>query len=125
MTTATIDLYATCDAAKLNRLERDLAKVAVDYANGDESGYPKTYFTDAAIDDPWDLITDEQEKIARTRLTLICGFVPDGFFVNWDPRGHQLKTTPEHAAQYGLDTDWGGYGILAPSAYDDPRGKAF
>lgn len=48
------------------------------------------------------------------------GKLPPGFFLNSDPRGHALKIdneTPEGKAlieQVGLETDWGGYGILSP-----------
>ncbi len=36
------------------------------------------------------------------------------YFINGDPRGYALKTSGKLAEEYGLYSDWGGYGILAP-----------
>lgn len=41
------------------------------------------------------------------------------FFVNLDPRGYALKIKEEWIRDYrakgnGIETDWGGYGIIAP-----------
>lgn len=49
------------------------------------------------------------------RLTKRLGVekMPDGFFVNGDPRGYSLKMK-EGTFQKGFWIDFGGYGILAP-----------
>lgn len=45
----------------------------------------------------------------------ILGRLPDGFFVNGDPRGYALKIDNDKSSiPDGMHTDWGGYGILAP-----------
>lgn len=40
-------------------------------------------------------------------------------FVNFDPRGYALKIRPEYvealrAGSNGIETDWGGFGLIAP-----------
>lgn len=49
------------------------------------------------------------------RLTKNLGVekMPDGFFINHDPRGYALKMREKTFD--GLWTDFGGYGILAPN----------
>ena len=45
----------------------------------------------------------------------ILGRIPRGFFVNGDPRGYALKIDNEKTTiPAGIQTDWGGYGCLAP-----------
>lgn len=61
---------------------------------------------------------EESEKWSENfirRLTKNLGIdkMPDGFFINYDPRGYALKMK-EGTFPQGLWTDWGGYGILAP-----------
>lgn len=61
---------------------------------------------------------EESEKWSEkflNRLTKNLGVskMPDGFFINYDPRGYALKMK-EGTFPQGLWTDWGGYGILAP-----------
>lgn len=105
---------------QLISIERFLAQVALDYANGNM----KPYIALIEETDPscWDSITEAYEAIAWKRIRDLYGSVPAGFFINWDPRGHQLKCDPEHAPNYNLRTDWGGNGLLAPDAYDDEHG---
>lgn len=48
------------------------------------------------------------------------GTLPDGFFFNCDPRGYSLKIkTEKNQMENGQrvinQTDWGDYGLLAPS----------
>lgn len=71
-----------------------------------------TRYCDGTID------TDEFEKVkdtARKRLSRVFGGrIPDGVFLNSDPRGHALKLDNEKVTiPQGMETDWGGYGILA------------
>lgn len=61
---------------------------------------------------------EESEKWSEkflNRLTKKLGVdkMPDGFFINYDPRGYALKMK-EGTYPQGLWTDFGGYGILAP-----------
>jgi len=44
---------------------------------------------------------------------LFKGKIPEGFFINGDPRGFALKIKPDHVPD-GMHKDWGGYGILMP-----------
>jgi len=64
-------------------------------------------------DDP--TMTEERELRLEKRYTKevveILGYLPDGFFINGDPRGYALKIEGESTISY---TDWGGYHILAP-----------
>ena len=64
-------------------------------------------------------ISDEESEkwhenfIKRLTKKLCVEKMPDGFFVNYDPRGYALKMKEKTFPQ-GLWTDFGGYGILAP-----------
>lgn len=65
-----------------------------------------------------DIDTDGFEQVknqARNRLSRVFGGrIPDGVFLNSDPRGYALKLDNEKVQiPQGMDTDWGGYGILA------------
>ena len=54
-------------------------------------------------------------KIAK----IFGGTIPEGVFINSDPRGHALKLDCGDAGQpgvtipEGMEKDWGGNGILA------------
>lgn len=55
------------------------------------------------------------EDITASVAKMFGGNVPEGFFVNNDPRGYALKIDNEKVTiPAGLHTDLGGYGILAP-----------
>jgi len=62
-----------------------------------------------------DIPEEQQDKFAdRIRKdvsALFGGKLPEGFKMNWDPRGYALKIDNPPAGFY---RDWGGYGILAP-----------
>ena len=64
-------------------------------------------------------ISDEESEkwhdrfVSRLTKNLGVDKMPDGFFINYDPRGYALKMK-EGTFQKGLWTDFGGYGILAP-----------
>jgi hypothetical protein len=50
---------------------------------------------------------------------LFGGSLPPGFFINLDPRGYALKIdNTKVSLPMGINTDWGGYGILAPDFSD-------
>lgn len=66
---------------------------------------------------------DEQnqfdEWINKSVAKVFGGKLPDGFFINGDPRGFTLKIKDDLMRDstqpcYKLHRDWGGYGILAP-----------
>lgn len=64
-----------------------------------------------------ELYEKQMDKI-RDAVSKIFGKLPDGFFINGDPRGYALKIGVEVNGEVGQRviscTDWGGYGILAP-----------
>ena len=84
---------------QLRRIETWISYYSVEYCNG-------------TID------TDKFESVkqqARNRLTKVFGGrIPEGVFINSDPRGYALKLDNEHVEiPQGMERDWGGYGILA------------
>lgn len=81
----------------LRSVERTTHRAATDYCNGE-----KTL-------EQW----EETKDKARALVSQIFGgALPDGFFINGDPRGYALKLQTAPAA--GLETDWGRHAILAP-----------
>lgn len=84
---------------QLMRLERWLSQYSVQYCNGDIDG------------DRWEQVKEQ----ATVKLAKIFGYhIPEGVFINSDPRGYALKLDNEKVTiPQGMDTDWGGYGILA------------
>ena len=105
----------------LNIIEHTLAYVALDYANG-EGLHKYAGFYDTAANDPWDQITDHYEQWARDEIIAAFGELPAGLMFNWDPRGHMLKIDCDHPNAANYRHDWGGYGLLAPDAYDEKHG---
>lgn len=93
----------------LLKIERVAHEAAEDYCNGkDRTGF--NYGSDE-----W----DEDVKQATDRVkALFDGVLPQGFFINGDPRGCALKLDSDKARELiektGLERDWGGYGLLAP-----------
>lgn len=83
---------------KLRRIEKRANSFATAYCNG-------------SIDsDDWDVFRQEFEESVEDTF----GQLPQGFFVNSDPRGYALKLDNEQVQiPQGMETDWGGYGILA------------
>ncbi len=55
----------------------------------------------------------QERFIARLTKKLGIDKMPEGFFINYDPRGYALKMKEKTFPQ-GLWTYFGGYGILAP-----------
>jgi hypothetical protein len=74
--------------------------------------------------------SDSDQELYDTRLLdsvdAITGFRSKGVpvFLNGDPRGHALKVPSEWVQMHDsgpeirLERDMGGYGLLAPTAYD-------
>ena len=82
----------------LRKVENTAHRASTAYCNGDIDS------------DQWETITAE----IVLKVGKILGHVPNGFFVNGDPRGYALKIDPEKGTvPNGLHTDWGRYGILA------------
>lgn len=54
-----------------------------------------------------------RDNIILKDIKRIFGDIPQGFFINGDPRGYALKIDPEKGDVDGLERDWGGYGLLA------------
>ncbi len=64
-------------------------------------------------DDPM-LSMEHAERLEKRYIKEVFdlfGGLPDGFFLNSDPRGYALKIDGESVISH---TDWGGYHILAP-----------
>lgn len=68
-------------------------------------------------------IQDKRSSAIYRQITKVFGNLPDGVFINYDPRGYALKirsennNIPEIGNSYARVisyTDWGDYGILAP-----------
>lgn len=98
-------------ASQFNRLrflENRAHYWAEKYCNGDLDG------------NDWDAVIFDFEQAIKK---LHGGTLPNGFFVNGDPRGYALKISAgeSYEAEYhpeyipeGLYKDWGGFGVLAP-----------
>lgn len=84
----------------LRKIESALERVAVAYCNG-EAGQSQ-----------W----EAEKRKAEGAVFRVFGRLPDGLYINGDPRGYMLKI--DRAAggfvPEGMHRDWGGYGILAP-----------
>lgn len=77
-----------------------------------QTNYNATRYCNGEIDtDQWEHLKDQY----RNRLSKIFGGrIPEGVFINSDPRGYALKLDNEKVTiPQGMETDWGGYGILA------------
>ena len=95
---------------KLRRIEGEAERAAIDYCNG-------VIDADAM---------DAAENAALAKLESLLGFTRAGVpvFINRDPRGYALKIEDSWVRGYTgkggkIDTDWGGYGILAPDLTND------
>ena len=94
---------------ELRRTERQAHRIAEDICNGAQFVAFKGTEHDTWTDEGHDALT----AAIIAEVERIIGQPIPGLFFNGDPRGYTLKVEPEHAA--GLHTDWGGYGIVAPS----------
>lgn len=87
---------------KLRRLEAKADRINTAYCNGD--------------------MTTEQHAIESGKITEAVKKIFNSdrfnaaFYYNSDPRGYSLKLRSEwtHENAPSLQTDWGGYGLLAP-----------
>lgn len=101
-------LGADRDEAQIGRTYRRLRLIEVamgrdndSYANGD-------------IDSEQH---DKAMERAKRQVRCVFGELPKGFYLNSDPRGYALKIDLESigVSRQNIYTDWGGYGLLAPS----------
>jgi len=100
---------------QLRKIECLASQGATAYCNGGNFtcylGKSRMLFSFQVDENAWDSFS----RMIKSRVEKCLGTLPDGFFVNGDPRGYALKldndkvTIPE-----GMHTDWGRYGILAP-----------
>lgn len=94
----------------LLKIEREASQSAVYFCNGsDDSNRPYG-------SENW-----ERDKTkAMHAVKELFGMYPHGLFINSDARGYALKIDNEATLgkklieDCGLQTDWGGYGLLAP-----------
>lgn len=85
---------------KLRRIEREVYRACEAYSNDPDFGVER-----------WESVKD---KACGELREVFGGKLPVGLFVNGDPRGHMLKLdNDERAIPEGMQTDWGGNGILA------------
>jgi len=57
---------------------------------------------------------EQVKQQAYNRIAKVFGSIPEGVFINSDPRGYALKLDNEKVSiPEGMERDWGGYGILA------------
>ena len=106
----------------LFKLEREANRVATCYCNGEVTNYRFPDCTGRFDPNAEDGETSWENFAICTKLAIervFRGHVP-GLLVNGDARGHALKIDPDNnlgallIADAGLQTDWGGYGILSP-----------
>src|SRR3990167_6147263 len=82
----------------LNRLEHGANRNAVALCNGEIE--QERY--------------EEMKEWVEARIADLFDGLPQGFFVNGDPRGYALKIDPNKTTiPEGMHKDWGGYGCLA------------
>ena len=67
-------------------------------------------------------IQRQKEALKATVRSLYSGNIPNGFLLNWDPRGYACKiegdVMKDIRDRCDFPTDWGGYGLLACSLED-------
>lgn len=86
---------------KLARLERKVSLACEQYSSDSAFGIER-----------WEQVkADAKAELAK----IFGGTIPNGVFINSDPRGHALKLDNEEVTvPEGMEKDWGQYGILAP-----------
>lgn len=103
---------------KLCKIERKASSGAVAYCNGATCHTAHT-LTSTKQRLVWNFNADENawesfSQWIEAKVAKVFGGVPQGFFVNGDPRGYALKLDNEKVTiPDGMHKDFGGYGILA------------
>lgn len=85
---------------KLSKLEAQANRICTAECNGDISE---------------DVAGPRLDRIKKKVLALLPKLDEKDFFINGDPRGYSLKIREQKAKELGIYTDWGSYGILAPT----------
>lgn len=97
---------------KLCQIEREASDGATAYCNGEiHTAAQRLVWNFNADENAWENFSQWIEaKVAK----VFGGKLPQGFFVNGDPRGYALKLDNEKVTiPDGMHTDWGNDGILA------------
>ena len=95
---------------KLRRLENIANGGATAYCNGEIYTHGAALYNFRRDETAWHRFS----SFIRNQVGAIFGHIPEGFFVNGDPRGHALKLDSEQVTiPEGMETDWGRDGILA------------
>lgn len=107
-------------SVKLLEVERVAHAVATAYCNGESikigfRGRIPSYFDFGTDGNAWEIaereITDQVQQLFMWKLPYLL--------INADARGYSLKLESEAGRELiescGLERDWGGYGLLAPS----------
>lgn len=97
-----LDVEPVLLCKRLRRLESIAHRLAEDYANG-------------TIQEPeFSQKLDKIKQRLKALLELDRNKIP--VFINTDPRGYALKIKDDYVREHNLDiqTDLGGYGLLAP-----------
>lgn len=106
---------------KLRRIEVVAHDAATAQCNGDSyNGQPfrLNYGPDGeeCENSQWEQFVD---SIRADVAAVFGGKLPDGFRYNQDPRGYALKLDFDKTTiPQGMETDWGGYGLLAAEIND-------
>lgn len=88
----------------LRRLEESLSRLAEAYCNG------KPYYWHPFFHKRVELSDTLLDQVEREAIRRVQKFLGEDIhpFINWDPRGYQIKLP--HNESDGIHQDWGGYG---------------
>lgn len=105
---------------KLRRIESAAHDAATAQCNGERYGSQPYREDPEELPDgacgEWDNFCD---YVRAEVVKVFGGIVPAGFHFNQDPRGYALKLDSDKATiPQGMETDWGGYGLLAAEIND-------
>lgn len=96
---------------KLRCIEAVAHDATTAQCNGERYGSQPYREDDETGNSPLDVFFD---GIRADVAKVFGGTLPVGFMINHDPRGYALKLDPDKTTvPAGMETDWGGYGILA------------
>lgn len=96
---------------RLRRIEAIAHDATTAQCNGERYGSQPYREDDESGESPLDVFFD---GIRSDVAKVFGGTLPTGFMINHDTRGYALKLDSDKTTiPHGLETDWGGYGILA------------
>lgn len=94
----------------LKKLESEARRGAEAYCSGDSINFAGTKYDFSSESDAWERFVSTIQDLVKP----VFGEIPDGFYVNGDARGMALCINAEKATiPQGMQTNWGGDGILA------------